>query len=413
MKIALVYLNREKCANHGVGYIMSTVLNAGYDVDFLDTAYIGIDDAIRTVTKGGYDLLLLSASSLFYGQAKRVAAEFKRATGKTILLGGVHATMVGIEVLEDCPEIDYLCIGEGEEFILEFLRVFEECGDIRGIQNLAYRENGLILTNPVRPCTGLGSLPKYRYDIWKPLSVVQPYPFSGMCYVYATRGCPYSCSYCGNSRYLEIYKSGYLRKMPVDRVIEELIQLRNDYPVQFLFFGDEMIVFDEEYVSELFPRIQQEVGLPYGCMARVERVTPSLVEVMRTTGCQYVGMGVECGDEQFRREFLNRRMSNDQIISAFAILRASIPGIKLTSYNMRGYPVPYDDELTEKTMALNAVLSPDIMQMSIFFPLQGTKMYVYCKERGLIDWDKMNSSDDVFTQSVLRRDIINSAGAKR
>lgn len=405
MKISLVYLNREKCANHGVGYIASTILDAGYELHFVDTAYTTIEETLEDLKNRGPDLLLMSASSLFYGQATRLATEFRLFSRAPVLLGGVHATMVGGQVLRDCPAIDYACVGEGEGFVLEFLSAMQSGRDVRGVDNLAYRQDGEVVENPIRPCTDLSMLPNFRHDVWAPFSVVQPHPFPGMCYVYATRGCPYACTYCGNSRYLQMYKKGYLRTQPVDRVIEDLVYLKSRYPAQFLFFGDEMVVFDEGYVSELFPRIRDEVQMPYGCMARVEHVTPSLVELLRTTGCQYVGMGVECGDERFRREFLNRHMSNDQIIEAFDRLRA-IPSIKLTSYNMCQYPVPYDDELTQATHALNARLRPDIMQMSIFFPLRGTKLYDYCVEHDLIDWGAMANSDDVFTRSVLRRDKI-------
>jgi len=406
MKIALIYLNREKCANQGVGYIASTILDAGYNLDFFDSAYIPIPNLAKQIIEGNYDLILMSASTFFYSQSVDLAARIKPFTNKTILLGGVHPTMVGGEALDHAPAIDYLCVGEGEEFILEFLPLFERGEDVRNLANIAYRnDDDKVIVNPPRPCTDLGTLGRFRHELFQPLSVVQPYPFPGMCYVYATRGCPYACNYCGNSKYLEMYRKGYLRKKSIDSVIEDLLYLKNNYPAQFLFFGDEMVIFDEAYVSELFPRIQTEVQLPYGCMARVERITPTIVELFRTTGCQYVGMGVECGDEKFRREFLNRHMTNQQIIEAFKLLR-TIPNIKLTSYNMHKYPVPYDDELTKSTHALNDILQPDIMQMSIFFPLRGTKLYDYCVRHNLIDWQKFNNVDDVFTSSVLKPELF-------
>jgi len=272
---------------------------------------------------------------------------------------------------------------------------------------LGYRDNkGVIRINPIRECTDLNILPKFRYDLFSPNSVIINSPLPGFCYVFSTRGCPYSCSYCCNSYYLTMYKKGFLRKRSVDSVIEELQYLKNNYPVKIFYFGDEMILFDKEYVFELFNRVKNEIGLPYGCMARVESIDEKIVELFRNTGCKYVGMGIECGDEQFRKKFLNRYMSNEQIIAAFQSLR-TIPGIMLTSYNMYKYPFSYDDKLKKQTLELNNIIKPDIMQMSIFFPFPGTKLYDYCVANNLIDHNKINNLHDYFSSSVLIDNIPN------
>lgn len=406
MKVSLVYVNRERCANQGVGYVASSILDAGHSLDFIDLAYTSEGEAMGRVLQYEAEVLLLSCSTLFSRRAGAFAAEHKRLRPDVpTLLGGVHSTVVGGAALEECPSLDYICVGEGEEFVVEFLEaLLGYSTELDRLANLGYRDStGRIMVNPVRPPIDLSLLPRFRHELWEPFSVVQPHPFPGMTYVYATRGCPYSCTYCGNSSYRALYRGQrYVRTRPIDSVIGELLYLKKHYPAQFLFFGDEMVVFDERYVSELFPRIRDEVQLPYGCMARIESITPSLVELLRVTGCQYVGMGVECGDEQFRKDFLNRHMTNEQIIQAFASLRLNIPGIKLCSYNMRGYPVAYDDELTRKTGELNGIIKADIVQMAYFFPLPGTRLYEYCIERDLIDMAKVDLSDDVFTRSVLK-----------
>lgn len=403
MKVAFVFLNREQIASRGAGHIASSVMAAGHDLKFFDTAYTPMRGIVDSIVSGGYDILLISATTIFYEAAKRLATEIKQTTDLPILLGGVHATIVQGEILEECPNIDYICVGEGEGFIVEFLEAIANDNDVNSMGNLGYRnDSGLVVVNSVRSCTDLSSLPLFRHDIFDPKSIVQPGPLPGICYVYATRGCPYNCSYCCNDCYLKLYHRSYLRTGNIDAIITELTYLKKHYPVQFFFFGDEMILFNEPFVMELFQRIKSEIGLPYGCMARVERITPSIIELFRETGCQYVGMGVECGDENFRRDFLNRHMTNKQIVDAFAALRA-IEGMKLTSYNMTGYPVSYDDALTQATKDLNKVIRPDILQMSVFFPFRGTKLYDYCVERDLINVEKVKKVEDIFSASVIQR----------
>jgi radical SAM superfamily enzyme YgiQ (UPF0313 family) len=150
--------------------------------------------------------------------------------------------------------------------------------------------------------------------------------------------------------------------------------------------------------------LEEELDMPYGCMFRAEYVNEEVVSLLRNTGCVYAALGVECGDEQFRREFLNRKDSNKSIIESFRLLR-TIPNIYLVTFNMKGYPVSYDNELTRKTRELNKQLAPNHSQTTWFYPIEGTKMYDYCVERDLIDWGKYHSVESYFRESVLKHPI--------
>ena len=403
MRIVLVYLNDEKNISMGAGYIATVALNAGHDVTFIDTAYEPIDETIQHILTGKFDLVLLSATTMFYKDAVKIAHAVKTESTVEILLGGIHATIMKDIILNECPDIDYICVGEGEDFIIEFLDKYGTAA-MYEIQNLGYREEGVPTVNPIREATDITTLPRFKYGLYNQKSIVvsPPYaPKKGFCYVFSTRGCPYNCSYCCNTMFLSLYKKSFLRKRNIDDVISELKDLKANHGAEFFYFGDEMILFDKAHVTELFTRVHDEVKSPYGCMARVEHVTQDIVDLFKTTGCGYVGMGIECGNEEFRKKFLNRHMTNDQIINAFKLLR-TIPDIMLTSYNMHRYPVDYDNELLVETRKLNAIVKPDIMQLSLFFPFPGTKLHDYCVENDLIDNDKLNGVTEYFTHSVLK-----------
>lgn len=404
MKIALAYPNTQPYASQGPGWIASVVLAAGHKLDLYDEAYITLDEMVTLIVGGHYDLVLLSAGTLAYQSAAHVARRIKaNQPDLPTLLGGLHATVVPLEVLDDGPWFDYLCVGEGEAFILEFLQRWSQRQSILDLQNLGYRgTNGQAHVNRVRPPTDLNQLPRFQHELWQSKSVVQPYPWSGFCYVYATRGCPYRCSYCANECYLNLYGRGYLRARTVDRVIAEMLWLKQQYPVEFFYFGDEHLVTYLDYCAGLLTRVHQEVKLPCGCMARAEHVSDKLVELLADTGCEYIAVGVECADEQFRREWLNRRMTNQQIVEAFQRLR-QVPRIRLSAFCMQGWPVPYDNRLTEGTLRfVKEKLQPDIYQINTFFPFPGTRLYRYCLDRGLIDWDKYHRVRTLQDGSVLK-----------
>ena len=40
------------------------------------------------------------------------------------LVGGIHPTIIGSKLLDQYPEIDFLCLGEGESMVAEFVERF-------------------------------------------------------------------------------------------------------------------------------------------------------------------------------------------------------------------------------------------------------------------------------------------------
>lgn len=407
MRVALVYLNDDQMISRGAGYILQASRGAGHSVDFYDTCWHGYNRTVSDVSLGHYDVVMLSCTSLYAGRAVDLARAVKTSGDPAILVGGVHPTVVGGKFLAENPCIDYLCLGEGEEFVVEFLDRMEHDRPMEDLQNLIWRRpDSSVVVNPVRPPTDLHLLPAFDHGNFDPRSVITKQScLQGFTYVFATRGCPYRCTYCSNDTFLDLYGKKYLRTQRIDTVLQELQQIRDNYPVKIFYFGDEMILFDLEYVTELFHKVHDEIGMPYGVMCRTDCVTPKVVDLLKRTGCKYAAMGIECGDEQFRREYLNRRNSNAQIVEAFHSLRKAIPDIFLVSFNMKGYPVSYDQRLLQATEALNWQAAPNHVQTTWLYPLPGTRLYDYCVERDLIDWTKYHDLSSYFRQSVLKHPI--------
>ena len=157
---------------------------------------------------------------------------------------------------------------------------------------------------------------------------------------------------------------------------------------------------DTDYAAKLFRAVKNQLNVPYGCMIRVEHVTPESSRILKNTGCQYVGMGIECGDEKFRREHLNRFMSNEEIIAGFMSLKEA--GIFTTSYNMIGFPFKNDDHLTRSTVDLNRKINPGYAQITIFYPFPGTRLYDHCVKNDAIDWNRMAATERYYEESVLK-----------
>ena len=93
-------------------------------------------------------------------------------------------------------------------------------------------------------------------------------------------------------------------------------------------------------------------------------------------------MGIECGDENFRKSVLNRAMSNEQIINAFNLARRA--GLLIKSYNIVGFPSE-TKQIHKATVDLNQKILPDGHVCYIFQPYPGTKLFEICKKNHFID----------------------------
>jgi anaerobic magnesium-protoporphyrin IX monomethyl ester cyclase len=380
MKIAFLSMDPKGAPVRGAGYVAASIPSE-HEVSFYclmnsktDSQYKELPEIL---VKENVDVIMVSTTTTLYLDACKFIRGVKKLKNICVLMGGVHPTVVGPELLKHNSDIDYLCIGEGESFVKDFVDNYGK-DSLFKIDNLAYIKDEKLYSNPIRPPQDLSKLPKFPWH-WFHRVVAS----GGVLSMTATRGCPYSCSYCCNTNFLKIYGKEYVRYRPVDDVIEELKYLKSKYKISRLTFGDEMIFSDFKYTKKLLELVKEKINIPYICLSRVEHINDEVIDLLKRTGCTGISMGIECGDEEFRRKHLNRFMSNDSIIKAFNLLKKA--GIWTLSFNMIGFPFDYDDKLTKQTAILNKLINPNFVQVTWFYPFPGTKLYDYCVANDLID----------------------------
>jgi len=94
--------------------------------------------------------------------------------------------MMGDKLLGEYPQIDYLCIGEGESMVVEFLDNFGK-ESLYNIDNLAYRKDGKVFSNKLHGAENLETLPPFNWDFFSKYELVQKH---GIMHIHATRGLP-------------------------------------------------------------------------------------------------------------------------------------------------------------------------------------------------------------------------------
>ncbi len=298
-----------------------------------------------------------------------------------IICGGVHPTLRAHHALAT-PGLDMICVGEGEEAIVELCRKLEEGRDYSDISNIWSKVNGEVRGNPLRPpIQNLDSLPFPDRDIFD-------YPnlhleSKGKAVFMATRGCPFSCTYCSNTALREVHggPGKYLRFRSPENVTAEILEVIERYPfIRTVYFEDDILFLKKDFARRFASHYPEKISLPFTCNMHPSFCSKETVALLKKAGCSGIRIGLESGDEQIRREVLNRNYPQDVLIKAF--LNCKEAGLKIRSFNMVGIPGETPRKVLE-TIKLNARAGIDELQCSIFQPYPGTKLYDICLEKGL------------------------------
>lgn len=222
------------------------------------------DDAIRaTDLASDADLIALTAMTAQANRAYQLADAF-RSRGKTVVMGGFHASNLPDEALQ---HVDSVVVGEGELAWPRLLADFQ-AGQLQRL----YRADGLIDT---------ALIPQARREIFKGSGHL----FTNT--IQTTRGCPFDCEFCSVTAF---YGRKY-RKRPVEQVLAELQELRKAN--SFVFFVDDNIVADRRYSLPLFEGMKG-MGLKWLSHAPIDFAEDQeLLKAAGESGCVGMFVGFE------------------------------------------------------------------------------------------------------------------------
>ena len=312
----------------------------------------------------------------------------------TIIVGGYVVTVATEKIIAH-SEIDAVCVGEGEEAMVEFCNKVMAGQEPSDIKNIWYkRKSGEIIKNPMRKLPNPNDLPYPDWDNWEDSAFYKP--FLGKVYrsghVEMSRGCPYQCTYCIEPSLQKKYMGlgTYHRRKTPRRMIDELKYLKEKYNLNmFKFWDGTFLLFPQGQLEEFAKLYHDEIGLPFFVTTRAETASQEKnVELLKYAGCVCVSFGIESGSPEIRQKVLNRWMSNQQIIDTFALLRKH--KIRISGLNMMGLPYETREDVL-KTIRLNRIAGADSSRPNIFQPYEGTPLRDLAIKEGWI-----NPEDDEF-----------------
>jgi len=180
----------------------------------------------------------------------------------------------------------------------------------------------------------------------------------------------------------------FFRKKRMDVVREELAYLIKRWNAEYVYFpADTFLAWsDEEFRS--FIDMYSEFKLPFWMQTRPETITEENVALLKSVGCHRVSLGIEHGNEKFRREIVDRRITNDELVTKTNIIGREIP---VSVNNITGFPTE-TRELAFDTIRLNRDLQVDTMNCYTFMPYHGTPLREMVIKLGYLQPDALTCS---------------------
>ncbi|MCJ7747940.1 MAG: radical SAM protein [Desulfobacterales bacterium] len=265
----------------------------------------------------------------------------------TIAIGGAHPSAVPFA--EEFNIVDHVVIGAGESPMREIIsfktmnekspRIIE--GKFDGFEFPAY---------------DLVDLNSYcrRVDGEKSIMVI------------TSRGCPFSCHFCGLSKFHSMSEVNF---MPSDMFRDHLGKI-SEMGIKALNIQDDIFTLERRRLFEILAIIK-EFGFKFRCLGRAGYDTKPVYEKLAESGCVQIAWGLESGS-QYVLDRMNKRVT---IKDNYDVVQwAKEYGITSRAFFVIGFPGETKETMDEtKRFIMEA--DPDQYLVNNMIPYPGTAVW--------------------------------------
>ena len=395
----------------GIQTLAPVLRGAGHSVRMFDTCHPAMraEHLAEAVKRERPDVIGLSfLSTTTYLAAKSMARCLKTAApGIPVIVGGPFATMNADRILADCPQMDCVGVGEGEELLPDYLSNLDEPGSVAG---LVWRKGQEIVHNPERP--PLHDLDRFPYPDRSslpidyieslPLDVPAVLSLDKFCTIQTSRGCPYSCIYCD----IPSLSEGKWRCRSAEHVLGEMQEL-NDLGYRSIYLTDDHFLINRQRIGTICRgMIERKLKFRWGCEGRVDSAAVDQLGLMRQANCDFLAFGVEAGTQKVL-DRLKKRQTLKQVESA--VRSAKRQGIgRVHGFFVVGSPGETAADILA-SFRFAARLELDTFGFNRLCAYRGTPLWQEYVDRGIIDderdWQKWFKCTDIDPTALSGREV--------
>ena len=373
MKILLVAINAKYIHSNPAVFSLKQYAKKYNDNIYIEEYTINHSKyyILENIYKQKADVVAFSSYIWNYEYVLQIASELNKVSpGTEIWLGGPEVTYDSVKVLKDNPFISVVMKGEGEATFNELCQyMIEKNTEISKIKGITYKDGNNIVENPDRELLSMDDIPFY-YDNVGAFE-------NKIIYYEASRGCPFSCSYCLSSIERRV------RFRNIDKVKTEL-QFFWDKKIPQVKFVDRTFNINHKFTKEIWNYILENdngiTNFHFEVSADLlDEEELNIIEKMRP-GLIQLEIGVQSTNVDTISE-INRTMDFEKLAGIVKRIKKSdnvhqhldlIAGLPYEDFN--SFKKSYNDVYE---------LGPQQLQLGFLKVLKGSKMHSKCEEYGI------------------------------
>ncbi len=339
-------------------YILDGLTPPEHDVIIIEEEVTHID------LEQDCDLVAISCLTANAPRAYELCEEFKKR-GKTVVLGGVHPTILPDEALQHA---DSVVIGEAEgvwEMVIEDFQ-----------NNILKRK----YHNPT---------PDLEKHVPKDFSKILKKRLYNLIPIMTTRGCPYNCDFCCVTNLF----GKKIRHISIENVVRDI----KESGAKHFIFLDDNIIGNPKYAKELFRAIKP-LKIKWVGQASVSLLVgdDELIQLAAESGCINLFFGLESVSEE---QLKSMRKSIKEIKHLeIALKKIKEMGILIHASMVFGFDND-TEEVFDDTVRFLIKNKVSTVSFNVLTPYPGTKTYEDLKNEGRLttnDWKYYDHNTVVF-----------------
>ena len=372
----------------GIMSLSSVLQAAGHECELFDQANPNTPNSVivERIQAGEPDLVGLSfLSTTSYPYAKILVREIRASCPEVkIAFGGVFVSLNGPSVKQQCPEVDFVCRGDGEQLILDLLDRMDEPETVSGVTWAD--EDGKVRHNiDRRPERDLDQWPfpdraSLQLDFLEtmPLDVPAVLSLDRYSTMQTSRGCPWPCVFCD----IPVFNEGKWRSRSPEHVVAELERMQAEGYGAVYFVDDHFLLQPKRIEAICQGIIDKGITIQWGCEGRVDSVCMELFPLMARANCRSLMFGIESGSQT-----VLDRLKKEQTLEEVehAVEAAKKAGIEIVhGFFVVGSPDETEEDLRQ-TFRFASRLRIDSFGFNRLCVYRGTPLWSEYVERGLVD----------------------------
>ena len=315
----------------------------GKDVRVFDLNHTEWDDYEREFEKDKPEVVGVSVyTSPIYPEALEIAAKL---AGRTKLVaGGYHASAMPNSLSR---YFDSVVVGEGETAM----------EDIEDTHRIFYINQDKVPIDPDREALEMS-----------PYGINQDGKRTAT--MITSRGCPYSCSFCGNLDHKVVFT-------PLDSVERQIREIEKEN-FDAIYFLDDVFTLRKKRMEDIL----KMTGLPKRVTTRANLVDEEKADIMAESNVEWLSMGIESGNNRILKAVHKGMTPQDNYK---AIRTAAEKGINVKGFFILGLPGETEQTAKQTINFARGLRKYGLTKADFYFltPFPGTDIWRHPEKYGI------------------------------